>query len=131
MALEGSCEIDMASRALKDSETEQGAVATVIAQDGIAVIVSPDNTVDDLRADQVKSIFTGEVVTWEDALALPAPEPADDDADDKAEGDDKADDDADDKADDADDKADDADDAADDADDAAEGDDAADDADEK
>ena len=124
MALEGSCEIGMASRALKDSETEQGAVATVIAQDGIAVIVSPDNTVADLRADQVKSIFTGEVVTWEDALALPAPEPADDDADDKAEGDDKADDDADDKADDADD-------AADDADDAAEGDDAADDADEK
>lgn len=123
MALEGSCEIGMASRALKDSETEQGAVATVIAQDGIAVIVSPDNTVADLRADQVKSIFTGEVVTWEDALALPAPEPADDDADDKAEGDDKADD--------ADDKADDADDAADDADDAAEGDDAADDADEK
>ena len=117
--IEGTVDLGMASRALKDSETEQGAVATVIAQDGIAVIVSPDNTVDDLRADQVKAIFTGEVVTWEDALALPAPEPAEDDADDKAEGDDKADD-ADDKADDADD----ADDTADDADDAAEGDDA-------
>ena len=93
MAIEGSCEIGMASRELSDSEVEQGAAATVIAQDGIAVIVSPDNTVDDLRIDQVKAIFTGEVTTWEDALALPEPEPAEDEAaEDEAAEDEKADD---------------------------------------
>lgn len=74
MALEGTCDLGMASRELKDSETEKGAQATVIAQDGIAVIVSPEATVDELRSDQVKAIFTGEVETWEDALALPVPE---------------------------------------------------------
>lgn len=98
MAIEGSCEIGMASRELSDSETEQGAVGTVIAQDGIAVIVSPDNTVTGLRVDQVKAIFTGEVTTWEDALALPEPEPTEEDAaegegdaDAAAEGEDNAD----------------------------------------
>ncbi len=88
MVLEGSCEIGMASRELSDSEVEQGAVGTVIAQDGIAVIVSPDNTVDGLRIDQVKAIFTGEVTTWEDALALPEPEPAEDEEDGEDEEDD-------------------------------------------
>ncbi len=89
MAIEGSCEIGMASRELSDSEVEQGAAATVIAQDGIAVIVSPDNTVDDLRIDQVKAIFTGEVTTWEDALALPEPEPTEDEAADDEKADDE------------------------------------------
>lgn len=62
--LEGACDLGMASRDLKDSETEQGAESVVIATDGIAVIVSNDNAVEDLTADQVKQIFTGEVTAW-------------------------------------------------------------------
>ena len=69
MATEGTCDIGMASRELKDSETSAGVKATVIAQDGIAVIVNKDASVDDLSADQVKGIYTGELTTWEDALA--------------------------------------------------------------
>lgn len=69
MATEGTCDIGMASRELKDSETSAGVKATVIAQDGIAVIVNKDASIDDLSADQVKGIYTGELTTWEDALA--------------------------------------------------------------
>ena len=58
----------MASRELKDSELEQGLTPTVIALDGIAVVVNNDNPTDDMTSDQVKSIFTGDVLTWEDAL---------------------------------------------------------------
>ena len=57
----------MVSRELKDSEN--GVKATVIAQDGIAVIVNPDASVDGLTSDQVKGIYTGELITWEEALA--------------------------------------------------------------
>lgn len=66
--IDGVCEIGMASRELKDSELEQGLTPTVIALDGIAVVVNNDNPTDDMTSDQVKSIFTGEVLTWEDAL---------------------------------------------------------------
>src|SRR5699024_10874083 len=69
MATEGTCDIGMASRELKDSETSAGVEATVIAQDGIAVIVNTNSSVDGLTSDQVKGIFTGEIATWEDALA--------------------------------------------------------------
>lgn len=67
MATEGTCDIGMVSRELKDSEN--GVKATVIAQDGIAVIVNPDASVDGLTSDQVKGIYTGELITWEEALA--------------------------------------------------------------
>ena len=63
-ALDGVCDIGMASRELKDSEIEAGAQATVIAQDGIAVIVNKANALDGLTADQVKSIYTGETLEW-------------------------------------------------------------------
>lgn len=63
-AIEGACDLGMASRDLKDSEKDQGATATVIATDGIAVIVNNDNKVDGLTADQVEQIFTGEVSNW-------------------------------------------------------------------
>ena len=63
-ALEGACDLGMASRDLKDSETSEGAQATVIATDGIAVIVNPESAVEDLTSDQVKQIFTGEVTSW-------------------------------------------------------------------
>lgn len=61
---EGICDIGMASRDLKDTET--GVTATTIAQDGIAVIVNNENPVENLTSDQVKSIFTGETTVWAD-----------------------------------------------------------------
>ncbi len=67
-AIDGICDIGMASRDLKDSEKEKGLTATVIAMDGIAVIVNPDNTVDDLTSEQVKSIFKGETTVWSDVI---------------------------------------------------------------
>lgn len=64
-AIEGICDIGMASRELKDTEVAGGVKSTVIAMDGIAVVVNKDNAVDDLTTDQVKSIFTGEITDWE------------------------------------------------------------------
>ena len=54
----------MASRAVNDDELSQGVEATVIATDGIAVIVSPDSPVDELTSEQVMQIYTGEVTDW-------------------------------------------------------------------
>lgn len=65
-AIEGVCDIGMASRELKDSETEAGLVPTVIAMDGIAVIVNNDSPVNELSSENVKAIFTGELTEWED-----------------------------------------------------------------
>ena len=64
-AVDGICDIGMASRELKDSEIEKGALGTVIAMDGITVIVSNDNPVHELTADEVKDIYTGNITTWE------------------------------------------------------------------
>ncbi len=65
--LDGTYQLGMASRGLKDSEKENGAVGTVIAMDGIAVIVHPDNPIEDLTVEQIRQVFIGEVTTW-DAL---------------------------------------------------------------
>ena len=65
-AIDGICDIGMASRDLKDEETEAGLTSTTIANDGIAVIVNNDNPVEDLTSDQVKSIYVGETTTWAD-----------------------------------------------------------------
>lgn len=65
-AAEDICDIGMASRELKDEETEMNLTATVIAKDGIAVVVNNENEVEDLTSDQVKAIFTGETTEWED-----------------------------------------------------------------
>ena len=65
-AAEGICDIGMASRELKDEETEMNLTATVIAKDGIAVVVNNEDEVEDLTSDQVKAIFTGETTEWED-----------------------------------------------------------------
>ena len=62
--IEGVCDIGMASRELKDSETSQGVSSQVIAIDGIAIIVNNDNTVDTLSAEQIKDIYTGAITTW-------------------------------------------------------------------
>lgn len=67
MAAEGTCDIGMASRDLKDSES--AVTATAIAQDGIAVIVSKACAINGLTSDQVEGIYTGALVTWEDVLA--------------------------------------------------------------
>ena len=56
----------MASRELKDTEEKEGVTATVIAMDGIAVIVNDKNEVDDLTSEQVKDIFAGDTTSWED-----------------------------------------------------------------
>ena len=66
MRSEESAISGMASRELKDSETSEGVKATVIATDGIAVIVSNDNSVEELTSDQVKQIFTGETTSWDE-----------------------------------------------------------------
>ena len=65
-AIDGICDIGMASRDLKDEELEAGLTATTIANDGIAIIVNNDNPTDDLTTDQVKSIYVGEITTWGD-----------------------------------------------------------------
>lgn len=67
-AIDGVCDIGMASRELKDSELDAGLTPTVIALDGIAVIVNNDNPTDEMTSDQVKSIFTGEALAWDEAL---------------------------------------------------------------
>lgn len=64
--VDGLCDIGMASRELKDSETEAGLVATEIAKDGIAVIVNNESGITDLTSDQVKQIYTGEILTWDE-----------------------------------------------------------------
>lgn len=61
---DGVCDIGMASRALKDSEREAGLTPTVIAMDGIAVIVNNDNVIAGLTSEQVRGIFVGEITTW-------------------------------------------------------------------
>lgn len=62
----GTCDIGLASRALKDVETEKGLVATTVALDGIAIIVNADCPVDDLTVEQISDIFTGKITSWED-----------------------------------------------------------------
>ncbi|NCB93359.1 MAG: phosphate ABC transporter substrate-binding protein [Clostridia bacterium] len=65
-AIEGICDIGMASRELKDTETSEGVTGTAIALDGIAVIVNQGNPISDLSTEQVCSIFTGETQDWAD-----------------------------------------------------------------
>lgn len=65
-AMDGTCDIGMASRDLKDTELDGGLTPTVIAKDGIAVIVNKNNPIEELTKDQVNSIFRGDVTTWEE-----------------------------------------------------------------
>ena len=65
-AIEGVCDIGMASRDLKDSELEAGLTPTVIAMDGIAVVVNNESPVSELTSENVKDIFTGEITDWAD-----------------------------------------------------------------
>ncbi len=60
----GTCDIGLSSRHLKDEETAQGLTGTVLAYDGIAMIVHPENPVDDLDIDTIARIYMGEIVNW-------------------------------------------------------------------
>ena len=61
---EGRCDIGLSSRALKEEEKAGGLTETVLCYDGIAVIVNPENTVEDLTLDQIAAIYTGEIKNW-------------------------------------------------------------------
>ena len=63
---EGRCDIGLSSRALKDDEKAFGLVETVLAYDGIAIVVSPENPVSDLDVDTIAKIYTGEITNWKD-----------------------------------------------------------------
>ena len=63
---EGRCDIGLASRALKDEEKSQGLKETVLAYDGIAVIVNPENGVDGLTIEHIADIYTGKITNWKD-----------------------------------------------------------------
>ena len=63
---EGRCDIGLSSRALKDDEKASGLVETVVALDGIAIVVNPENPVSDLNIDTIAKIYTGEITNWKD-----------------------------------------------------------------
>ena len=63
---EGRCDIGLSSRALKDDEKASGLVETVLAYDGIAIVVSPENPVSNLDVDTIAKIYTGEITNWKD-----------------------------------------------------------------
>lgn len=65
---EGICDIGMASREVKEEELAKGLKATVIATDGIAVVVNKANTLDDITSDQVKSIYVGDALSWDEIV---------------------------------------------------------------
>ena len=61
---EGRCDIGLSSRALKDEEKASGLQETVLAYDGIAIIVNPANPVEDLTLEQIADIYTGKITNW-------------------------------------------------------------------
>ena len=65
-AIDGICDIGMASRAVKDSEKEKGLKEITIANDGVAVIVNQENPIEELTKEQVADIYTGEVTIWDE-----------------------------------------------------------------
>ena len=64
--LEGRCDIGLSSRALKDEEKAEGLLETVLAYDGIAIIVNPDNPLTDIDLDTLAKIYKGEITNWKD-----------------------------------------------------------------
>ena len=64
--LAGTCDIGLSSRNLKDEEKAEGLEQTVLALDGIAIIVNPENPVEDLDKDTIAKIYTGEITNWKD-----------------------------------------------------------------
>ena len=62
--LAGTCDLGLSSRALSEDEKGQGAVENIIAKDGVAVVINPENTVADLTTEQIATIYTGEITNW-------------------------------------------------------------------
>ncbi len=67
-ATEGTIDIGMASRALKDSELQAGLTETTIAMDGIAVIINHENPIEDFSSEDIKNIFMGEAYKWDEIV---------------------------------------------------------------
>lgn len=63
---EGRCDIGLSSRSLTDEEKASGLTETVLAYDGIAVIVNPENGVEDLTLEDIAAVYTGEITNWKD-----------------------------------------------------------------
>lgn len=72
-ALEGRCDIGLSSRALKESEIADGLTQTIVALDGIAIIVNPENTISDLSIDQISGLYTGAIKNWSEIGGPDAP----------------------------------------------------------
>lgn len=66
LTAEGTYDLGMSSRELKPEEVQKGLASTIIAQDGIAVIVNPENTVENLSKEQVRDIYTGAITAWDE-----------------------------------------------------------------
>ena len=62
--LAGTCDLGLSSRALSEDEKGQGAVENIIAKDGVAIVINPENTVADLTTEQIAAIYTGEITNW-------------------------------------------------------------------
>ncbi len=62
--LAGTCDLGLSSRALSQDEKGQGAVENIVAKDGVAVVINPENTVTDLTTEQIAAIYTGEITNW-------------------------------------------------------------------
>lgn len=71
--LAGTCDIGLSSRELKAEEVEKGAVAHVVALDGVAIVVNPENPINDLTVEQIAAIFTGEISNWAQLGGADAP----------------------------------------------------------
>ena len=63
-AIDGTADMGLSSRELKDEEAGKGAVANLVALDGVAVVVNPENTVEDLTVAQIADIFSGKITNW-------------------------------------------------------------------
>lgn len=63
-AIDGTADMGLSSRELKDEETGKGAVANIVALDGVAIIVNPENPVSDLTVEEISKLFTGEITNW-------------------------------------------------------------------
>ena len=63
-AIDGTCDLGLSPRALKDEEKQNGAVENIVALDGVAVVINPANGVEDLTVEQIAQIFTGEITNW-------------------------------------------------------------------
>lgn len=72
-AIDGTADIGLSSRELKDDETAKGATAHTVALDGVAVLVNPANGVEDLSVEEISKIFTGEVTNWSEVGGTDGP----------------------------------------------------------